>query len=463
MRSSKEQLQKKHHPLGKPNEVQQHLHVQAHLNATPLESLPTTALDLLHRYEEQKSPVPMRTYTSVITALFSRPLSLARAHAWDLFAHMRYVAHPNPDALLYTLMIRACATPVSVAYSSEPEKALDLWTEMTTDHRIEPTVGAYNAIILACAKSGEKTYVNEAFRLCRQMLDSHRDARGYSAFRPDRKTFCALLEGTKRIGDLARTRWILAEMVRGTGQQEANPIEAEIDDEVMMHVFHAYASYRPPFIRSAAPLVPGHSSVSQSPTIQPNPKPVVVQATQQTEMEVAATNDTEGPSFAHIPPQTHSEVIREVRILFSRILEDTRGEESRTSAFLPFKEKKFKDVALSPRLLGSYLSVFYKHAPLEAAQELFKQMFDELRVTKTPRLVVEALERCANGRRGAERQVALAFSNELWAQWVDLENKGPDSGNPINSRFVERAHVARIRILAVYVPLPLLRCARVHD
>ena len=76
------------------------------------------------------------------------------------------------------------------------------------DHKIPPTVQAYNVVVLACARSGTKTYMNEALRLARQMLDSHRDARGISAFRPDEKTLCALLEGTKRIEDLGRARWI---------------------------------------------------------------------------------------------------------------------------------------------------------------------------------------------------------------------------------------------------------------
>jgi hypothetical protein len=143
--------------------------------------MPVSALDLLHHYENQNAATPMQTYTSIISSLFTRPSSLARAQVRDIFSHVRYVAHPNPDIILYTQMIRACANPVSIHFSSEPEKALELWTEMTVDHRIPPTVQVYNAVILACARSGTKTYVNEAFRLARQMLDSHRDARGISA------------------------------------------------------------------------------------------------------------------------------------------------------------------------------------------------------------------------------------------------------------------------------------------
>ncbi|KDR78309.1 hypothetical protein GALMADRAFT_119345 [Galerina marginata CBS 339.88] len=432
-----------------PTAAQRHLHVQAHLNATPNETLPTSALELLHQYEAQNAPVPMRTYTSVITALFSRPSSLARAHAWDLFTHMRYVAHPTPDALLYGLMIRACASPVSVAYSSEPEKALDLWTEMTVDNKIAPTVGSYNAVILACAKSGSRNYINEGFRLARQMLDSNRDAHGYSAFRPDRKTFCALLEGAKRIGDLARARWILAEMVRGSEEGKANSVGVEIDDEIMMHMFHAYAAYRPPFIRSAAPLVSQDEVEGAAPDPKASTTSVTTTQNQSRVADLVVEEEVDEPSFAHIPPQSHAEVIREVRLLFNRILRDHSGARYPASASLPFSDKKFSGVELSPRLIGSYLSVFYKHSSLETAQELFRNIFDELEVTKTPRVVVDALERCANARRGPERQVALRFSDELWGLWIAMENAGRDTGKPVYSRVVERAHVARLRVLAV--------------
>ena len=57
-----------------PTEEQSHLHIQAHwhLNATSLDTLPDSALELLHRYEGQNAPAPMQTYTSVIISLFSR-------------------------------------------------------------------------------------------------------------------------------------------------------------------------------------------------------------------------------------------------------------------------------------------------------------------------------------------------------------------------------------------------------
>lgn len=356
-------------------------------------------------------------------------------------------------------MIRACASPVSIRYSSEPEKALDLWTEMTIDHKITPTVGSYNAIILACARSGEKAYVNEAFRLARQMLDSHRDAQGISAFRPDRKTFCALLEGAKRTGNLARARWILAEMVAPEPENDPNAVEAEIDEEIMMHIFNAYASYKPPVLKKVDSGPKFDKAESHQ---EPNTNDVALQVSEgssqssaSSESSLIVEDEAENLSFAHIPPQSRAEVLREVRILLNRIIEERKGSEPVATPSLPIAEHKFRNVEITPRLLGAYLSVFYKHGSLDTSRELFWNLFDDLNVTRTPRIYVEALERCGNARRGLERQTVVSFADQLWDQWIALEDSACRAGKPLSSRLVERAHIAMIRTLAVYVPFSM--------
>lgn len=426
----------------------------AHLKGTSTNLMPKSALDLLHYYEQQNAPAPIQTYTSVITHLFSCSSSVARAQGWDIFAHMRYVAHPMPDVVLYTLMIRACASPVTTRYSSEPEKALDLWTEMTVDQKIMPTIGAYNAVILACARSGTKTYVNEAFRLARQMLDSHRDAHGFSPFRPNKKTFCALLEGAKRIGDLGRARWILAEMVKGSGDG-ASCVEAEVDEEVMMHVFNTYASYKVPSVQSSARFVnkdlTNSSIQSTSESRETSLQLHDNSSTQSSTTSQPAIESDEGqPSFAHIPPQSRGEVIREVTALFRRILEDRTNTSSPSARSLPFEEQKFRNVEITTRLLNAYLSVFYKHAELQLAREMFWRLFEDVDVTRSARSYLEALQRCANPLRKVERDVALGFSGEIWRKWAQLEEAARlDNGSGLNARLVERAHTAMIRILAM--------------
>ncbi|KAJ7456891.1 hypothetical protein FB451DRAFT_1275158 [Mycena latifolia] len=427
---------------GAPTEPQRHLHVKCHLTATPRDHVPESALAVLHSYEAQGHPAPMKTYTSTIAALYSTHLSIARAQAWDLFAHMRYVAHPAPDVVLYTAMIRACASPVGTARSADPERALDLWTEMTVEHKLTPTVGSYNAVILACAKSGRKMYVNEAFRIAKEMLDAHRDAYGRSAYMPDRQTLCALLEGAKRIGDLARARWILADLVR------SDAAEADgVDEEIMMHVFHTYTSYVPPFTRNLAMLVPGRESktpaaASDAPATQAADQPTV-----------ANTPPPTGHSsrFTRVPPQTSHEVIEEVQALFQRILEDTGKDQSgpaHAEDLFP-GQTRFQHVKINVRLVNSYLSAHYQHSSLETSAALFWSVFNNVGLVPDARSCVDALERCGRAKRGRDRTIGLQFAERLWAEWQTLEDAGRASARPVDARMVERAHAAYIRVLTL--------------
>ncbi|KAH8986599.1 hypothetical protein EDB92DRAFT_2021332 [Lactarius akahatsu] len=403
---------------------QRHLHIKAHEKSVPSGTIPDDALSLLHAYESAGRPAPMTAYSRLIAALFRTSSSRAHAQAWDLFAHMRYVAHPQPDALLYTQMIHACALPTP----AEPERALDLFTEMTVDRGIAPTAGAYNAAILACARSGSKVYVNEAFRLAKEMLDAHRDARGRGTFRPNSRTFGALLEGAKRIGDLGRARWILAEMVEAARQ---NP-DVVVDERIMTHVFHAYAAYRPPFRRSMAPLVATDAAVPPTRLEEP------IEETVPSSPSSSPVETASPPSFTHLPPQSSAEVLSEAHALFARL---SRSSSSRAGAeALP----ALPDVRVTPRLLNAYLAVWYAHASLETAHEAFRTVFAQEGVEKDAHTLVEALERCARGRGASSSSSIGGLAEEAWREWVVLENS-----SHVSARHIQRAYAARLRILAL--------------
>ena len=418
---------------------QRHLHIKAHEKSVPSGTIPESALSLLHSYENAGRPPPITAYSRLIAALFRIPSSLARAQAWDLFSHMRYVAHPHPDTLLYTQMIQACALP-----TVEPERALDLFTEMTVDHRIPPTAGAYTAVILACARSGSKAYVNEAFRLAKEMLDAHRDARGRGAFRPDSHTFSALLEGAKRIGDLGRVRWILAEMVEMT-QRDSDNKDIVVDERIMTHVFHAYAAYKPPFKRSMAPLTAQTEGDADTSTPAWPTEPVDSSPDDRNPPVLIETSPE--PSFTHLPPQGRSEVIGEARALFSRIFRPSPDPSCPPSG--PSSMPTLPDVHVTPRLLVAYLSVFYAHAPLETSHEMFRTVFAEHGLAKDALALVEALERCANARRGSERAYVRSFAGDAWQEWTALENERKLIRARNNARHIQRAYAAQIRVLAL--------------
>jgi hypothetical protein len=414
--------------LGPLTDRQRHLHIKAHERSVPPWTIPETALSLLHAYENAGRPAPMTAYSRIIAALFRTSSSLAHAQAWDLFSHMRYVAHPQPDALLFTQMIRACALPTP----PEPERALDLFTEMTIDHRIPPTAGAYTAAILTCARSGSKVYVNEAFRLAKEMLDTHRDARGRGAFRPDSHMYAALLEGAKRIGDLGRVRWILAEMVDAS-RKDPEGKEIVVDERIMTHIFHSYAAYKPPFRRSMAPLADqnkGHINISGSSPVEPVESSVPVRAPQE-------------PIFTHLPPQSRFEVITEIRALFSRISPGSPPPPASPSGPLP----ALPNAHVTVRLLNAYLSAFYAHASLKTAHEMFRTVFVDHGLEKDALTLVEALERCAGARRGLERTNVSSFAEEAWHEWTELENNSPTTR--VSPRHIQRAYAARVRVLAL--------------
>ena len=427
--------------LVSPTERQRDLHIKTHVEATPETAFPTDALRLLHDYEGRALAPPQKTYSRLITHLLSAHSSVAHAHAWDLFTHMRYVAHPKPDALMYTTMIRACASP-SISSRGEPERALDLFTEMTIDSELPPTAGAYIATILACARSGREKYVHEAFRLAKEMMDAHRDAYGRSQFEPDHRFFCALLEGAKRIGDLARVRWILAEMVKESLEQGQAADEVRVDprkaihEEAMLHVLHAYAAYRTPFHRSLAPKVP-ESSQGVPTSEAESAKPADELAEEA--VDIVAEPDH---AFSRLPPQSHAEVVHEAKALFTRLLEDHR---SRAANGI------FAHVELTPRLLNAYLSVYYAHAPFETWRELFKTLHSEAGVPRNARSYVEALERCAIAKK-SERAVALQLAQEVFPQWQALEASWRAGGLQdvvTHARLIERASAAMIRVYSL--------------
>ena len=408
----------------------------------------------------------MKTYASLISTLTSVPSSLAKAQAWDLFSHMRYVAHPTPDAAIYSSMIRACAhTPPSGGTGdSEPQRALDLFTEMTVDNNIPPTREVYTAVILACARSRETKFVNEAFRLAKEMLDAHRDALGRPIFTPNRALFSALLQGANKIRNLPRARWILAEMVRIIIRQHHTRVddrmevpkgeEVALTEDNMVHVFHAYASYQIPFHRSVTRIAEDRGdtieTALQEPTSSNSPKSLADAPETKVDEEgtgEVVTADAE-PRFSSIPPQSREEVLAEAKNLFEGILHDTERPQEPPSKPNYESLMLFKDVLVSTQLLDAYLSVYYSHGKISVSRDLFKTLFEEVGVKRSFSSYVKALEWCARWSYDkSRRDQALEFAEEVW----ELLHKDVSVHRGMLStraRLIERATLALIRVFS---------------
>lgn len=387
--------------------------------------------------------MPIKSYTRVISALLhvrtspsSNPrlgASAAYAQAWDLFSHMRYVAHPTPDARLYAVMIRACASTSGTR--AEPERALDLWTEML-ENRIEPTRAAYEAIILVCGRAGRE-WLGESIRFAKEMRARYRMSLP-SSMASERRMWYALLEGCKRVGDLNRTRWILAEALRVGSEPEPGD-GSVVDAKMMTHIFHTYASYQPPFSRSATRLVDDSS-------------PAHGESSLRSPVETRDAHHTHAPSFARLPPQTASDVVAEVEFLFKRITRDTTALPEQFQEDHDLLSGKFANVELTPPLLNAYMSVHYTHASIERAREVFTSLFGTP-LPSNAHTSLEALERCSLASK-EERPVARQWAQELWVQWEAVEAKGIATGYEdvgTFARLIERAHTAMRRVLVLYV------------
>lgn len=288
------------------------------------------AIELLNSLEEQSRPAAMTTYTLLISKLinYANPDSTKHEHrpelqslAWSVFHHMRLVAHPVPDAPMYALMIRACASGIpqpqdiddpsktytsmtdsssqsgsgfaaSVRQVSDAERALDLFREMTTRYNVRPNAEVYNSLILACAR--RKDFYLEAFRLLREMVGLENERvnlpSGASAsllrFAPDRYTFNALLQGCAKNHDLPRARWVLAEMIRTTlplfddairprltRAQRIEMLAKRPNMETLCHLFYTYASFVPTIKRQEMRLQDGKTASPPSEAVAEDSAP----------------------------------------------------------------------------------------------------------------------------------------------------------------------------------------------
>ncbi|KAG1854555.1 hypothetical protein F4604DRAFT_1801661 [Suillus subluteus] len=279
---------------GKPSETQRDLHIKSYLRDPSVfvsRAFPTRAIDLLHKYEASGLHAPMKSYTRIVSSLFS---------SWDLFAHMRYVAHPTPDAYLYALMIRACT---SAPLSPEPEHA-------RRGNRAEP--------------KGHTTQLEEN-----------------GSMRPS-----VLLQLVVRIfkGSVGRVLgwlcwmavsvWILAEA------------------EMMQHMFHAYAAGATRIVDDGAVVAPAalpDQGLSDLPSVSTDVSSDSAVPTDLSHMDTV-------PSFSHLPPQSPGEVIAEARALFDRILHDTNPTSHSSSDMPPGPLAGKFNVTLTPRLLNAYMS-----------------------------------------------------------------------------------------------------------
>jgi hypothetical protein len=355
----------------------------------------------------------MVVYQALITGLMRSPApgNLPwRAQGWDLFYHMRYVAHPNPSVALYTDMIRACAD------TGEPEtlRGFDLWTEMTVDKRLTPTTDAYNAIITLAARS--KSTALDATRLAKEMLELGRDADGKPALPLTTETYIALLDAAKRLGDLKQARWILMKLAKN-----GPDASSAVDQWALQHMFHTYALYSPPFKREFTNTV--KTAASAHSEQGKGQKEELSHAKVEEHVQDLPQNVQQGPQsqdYEALLPQTSRAVLAEADALFDLFVRE-KGVAQLDAADGQQGPKLFSSVRNAGDVAQAYLSVYLHHSPnvkevIEKARSIHAQLGAEW-TAETIRL---CLIHCARRTTTSSLPLTEEFTKELWQMWLDI-------------------------------------------
>jgi len=451
------------------SDKQHDLLIEAHLEHSPPQIYP--AINLVQSLATTGKPLPQSSYNILLHHLtFTQSTSQTRSLAWDLFANMRLTAHATPTPAIYSTMISACSS----SKDPQPERARDLWIELNESTSPERT--EYDAIIKAL--SSTKTTYLEAFDLFRQMLAKHTEAtfvpfdesinsdmERWSRFIPTSETFNALLEGTKRAGDLNRARWVLNEVVKLQGGARG---WKGVNEELMSGVFMTYASWKPvvkrQLVRRTASAGSAESKMEEAVDQTSNQSDTPSLATE-SEVDLDQLIDhpdsiTEPSSPTHTAPQTSADAIREAKVLFDQIINDTLHEGS----------GPFTNVRLTTRLINSYLSVYLAHAPsISSAKESWDEtwsMLSEKGVKKNGWSMMQVLERCAAGEQGKDRDEATAWARAIWDDYLIFTKENLDRSQSseqknriytlgLGPRQIERSYKSIIRALSLSPSIPV--------
>ncbi|CEH13806.1 hypothetical protein CBOM_01702 [Ceraceosorus bombacis] len=438
-------------------------------------------------------PASLATYTLVLNHILTAAPKHHKPLFWSLYHRMRFAAHPTPDAPLYTLAIRACAEGIEYPgddYSNAPrkrvadgERALDLFREMSVHYGIRPTAQTYNALMLVYAR--RKELLPEAFRLLKEMVALERERlsiedvqarQELTCFAPDRRTFNALLNGCARNGDLARARWVLAEMLRNASAlwsetaQERGPtnltdreqLEVENrrpDDVSLMHVFNAYAAYVPPFKSNLRALRQKQAGATQdgggerggddeAATAVEARDDKVEAFTGGAERKEAAADDivrsagTDADDVADVDagkasfdervPMSSAEVVSEVRGLFTRLLLDV---ESGTGLL--------SNICITTLAINSYLEALTRHSRQDAQffgllEEAFGAVegahedgvLARLALQPNPKTFEIAMTLCGKVSNKS-RERADQIGDALWKRWLEYRVSAETQGKAI--------------------------------
>ncbi|KAH9814205.1 hypothetical protein DFH28DRAFT_972597 [Melampsora americana] len=415
------------------------LQAQVHLILYRSGSNPAAAYQAASKYVQGLERVGAAPAPAVYLQLFEylSYTSQRRAHSLDLFNRIRLLAHPTPPITIWNAVLKALASGAS----TEPERSMDIYLDLKTAG-LYPTRETYNHLIRAMARArrpppgtptrraeAEKWY-SGSLRLLDRMI--HEDG-----LKPDLNTYLALLEGSKRLGDLSRAKWIYGLFRRELDSRP--PVSSSFEDPKWLSVkavtlmLQTYASFAP---------------ISKL-TYHNSPNPKQVEKERKTHGNLLAASDDPMAPYRGVP-KSKKETLEESDRLMQQFLSETG--DLILLAKTPAEQRKLSI------LVGSYLSVYAAHSDIANLYKLYQDLTisplssiqenqdqKAIRITWIYLLVLERCEYVRSAERAGKisrevfhewrstsqwqdkfelvKSVEARLVSQMWAAWIRLQAK----------------------------------------
>lgn len=412
---------------------------QVHLLLYRSSSTPTAAYQAASKYVQEMERVGTPPAPAVYLQLFEylSYTSQRRAHSLDLFHRIRLLAHPTPPISIWNAVLKALASGAS----TEPERSMDIYLDLKAAG-LYPTRETYNHLIRAMARArrpppGTPTRRTEAekwysgsLRLLDRMI--HEDG-----LRPDLNTYMALLEGSKRLGDLSRAKWIYGLFRRELDYRPSGSSSFEdsrwLNVKAVTLLLQTYASFSP------INKLTYH--------VSPNQKRVEEEI--KTHSKSVAANDDQMAPYRGVPKSKKQTIAESDRLMHQFL---TESGHLNLLAKTPAEQRKLSI------LVGSYLSVYAAHSDIANLYKVYQDLTisplssihenqdqKAIRITWIYLLVLERCEYVRSAERAGKisrevfhewrstsqwqdkfelvKSVEARLVSQIWAAWIRLQAK----------------------------------------
>ncbi|KAG0197157.1 hypothetical protein BGX28_009348 [Mortierella sp. GBA30] len=314
---------------------------------------------------------------------------------WKVFDQMQR-SGATPVESTYSLMIHACAK------TDQVERALDIFKTYPS-RNLQPTDATFNSLIHACAMRPD--YFATAFALLNEMQNVY-------GFEPDLQTYNTLLFACSKRQDLLTARRILQKVV----QLDSEGV-LKLDGVTITNFLWCVTEWKDMDIHLKSLKQRLRSPTGQT---QLNPASHGLAPTQTTSTSVELSTHPTYFLLPERPPSNENEALAEGESVFAWFVARLEGKTLHGAGDSPVLGADQRPDALQveqkrvhARLLNAYLAMYVRHNDIDKATEIYRTLFDRLKIQRDSWTYSTLLEGCYHWKNvdlGAE-----AFRD--WRNW----------------------------------------------